>query len=81
MLVEKPREYTVRFDFLSREDAYGAISAHDAGFAYGHQGDELQQAGRQPLFERMNFGIHGDSRIAIVGKSACCCLPRNQLGC
>ena len=35
MLVEKPRDYTVRFEFLSRDDGeYAAIGANDAAFGY-----------------------------------------------
>ena len=76
MLVEKPREYTVRFEFLSRDDDFGAIGARDVGFWYGDASTQPQQAARHPLFEGLNFGIHGDSRIAVVGKSVChrCCL-------
>lgn len=69
MLVEKPREYTVRFEFLDRDDSYGAIGARDVGFVYSDDGNAAKQADRQLLFEGLNFGIHGDSRIAIVGRS------------
>ena len=63
MLVEKPQEYTVRFEFLSREDDHGAIGAHDACFQYeGKEGSGM-------MFEGLNFGIHCDSRVAIVGRN------------
>ena len=77
MLIEKPREYTVRFEFLDRDDnSYGAIGARDVGFMYGVEGNAKKQPDRRLLFEGLNFGIHGDSRIAIVGRSAYhgCCL-------
>ena len=89
MLVEKPRDYTVRFEFLSRDDGdYAAIGANDAAFGYetaaatedqsGGDGDDAgqqqqQQQQEEPqqrlLFEGLNFGVHKDSRVAIVGRN------------
>jgi len=76
MLVERPREYTVRFEFLGRDDGFAAIGAHDVGFGYDNEGLQLRQEDEGYLFDGLNFGIHGDSRIAVVGKSTphfCCC--------
>ena len=78
MLIEKPREYTVRFEFLGRDDGYAAIGAHDVGFGYS---DEGTQPLHNELFEGLNFGIHGDSRIAVVGKSTGCCCRRRRRCC
>ena len=60
VLIEKPREYKVCFEFQSRDDDFAAIGALDAGFGYD---------GGAPIFERLNFGVHGESRVAVVGRS------------
>ena len=58
-LLQKPKEYQVRFRFPSPPPLNPPVlGAHEVTFAYPN---------RQPLFERLNFGIDMKSRIAIVG--------------
>lgn len=58
-LLQKPKEYQVRFRFPSPPPLNPPVlGAHEVTFAYPK---------REPLFERLNFGIDMKSRIAIVG--------------
>ncbi len=58
-LLQKPKEYQVRFRFPSPPPINPPVlGAHEVTFAYRN---------REPLFERLNFGIDMNSRIAIVG--------------
>lgn len=58
-LLQKPKEYQVRFRFPSPPPLNPPVlGAHEMTFAYKN---------REPLFERLNFGIDMKSRIAIVG--------------
>lgn len=58
-LLQKPKEYQVKFRFPSPPPLNPPVlGAHEMTFGY---------ANREPLFERLNFGIDMKSRIAIVG--------------
>ncbi len=58
-LLQKPKEYQVRFRFPSPPPLNPPVlGAHEVTFAYPN---------REPLFEKLNFGIDMHSRIAIVG--------------
>jgi len=58
-LLEKPREYTVKFRFPETSTLQPPIlGLYDASFNYPDQ---------PPLFKNVEFGLDMDSRIAIVG--------------
>ena len=58
-LLQKPRDYLVRFRFPSPPPLNPPVlGAYEVTFAYGN---------REPLFDKLNFGIDMKSRIAIVG--------------
>ena len=58
-LLQKPKEYQVRFRFPSPPPLNPPVlGAYEVTFAYPD---------REPLFQRLNFGIDMTSRIAIVG--------------
>jgi ATP-binding cassette subfamily F protein 1 len=58
-LLQKPKEYQVKFRFPAPPPLNPPVlGAHEVTFRY---------ANREPLFERLNFGIDMKSRIAIVG--------------
>jgi len=58
-LISKPREYTVKFSFPSRDKLNPpCIGLHDVSFGYSNQ---------PLLFENVEFGMDMDSRVAIVG--------------
>jgi len=58
-LLQKPKEYQVKFRFPSPPPLNPPVlGAHEVTFAYEN---------REPLFEKLNFGIDMHSRIAIVG--------------
>lgn len=57
-ILEKHKDYVVRFQFLALEDNGPAVSLHDVGFAY--------ESGRQ-LLKKVNLGVDSNSRVAIVG--------------
>ena len=59
-LLEKPREYTVKFRFPETSQLQPPIlGLYNVSFNY---------EGQPPLFKDVEFGIDMDSRIAIVGK-------------
>ena len=66
VLVQKPCEYFVRFTFQSPETDHAAISALGAGFAYSDGQGKLQS---KQIFSGLDFGIHRDSRVAVVGRN------------
>ena len=66
VLVQKPCEYSVRFTFQSPETDHAAISALGAGFAYSDGQGKLQS---KQIFSGLDFGIHRDSRVAVVGRN------------
>jgi ATP-binding cassette subfamily F protein 1 len=58
-LLQKPKEYQVKFRFPTPPPINPPVlGAHEVTFGY---------ANREPLFEKLNFGIDMNSRIAIVG--------------
>ena len=58
-LLQRPKEYQVRFRFPSPPPLNPPVlGAYEVTFAYEN---------RDPLFERLNFGIDMTSRVAIVG--------------
>ncbi len=58
-LLQKPKEYQVRFRFPSPPPLNPPVlGAHEMTFAYRN---------REPLFDKLNFGIDMKSRVAIVG--------------
>jgi ATP-binding cassette subfamily F protein 1 len=58
-LLQKPKEYQVRFRFPSPPPLNPPVlGAHEMTFAYPK---------REPLFDKLNFGIDMKSRVAIVG--------------
>ena len=58
-LLQKPKEYQVRFRFPSPPPLNPPVlGAYDVTFGYEN---------REPLFDKLNFGIDMSSRIAIVG--------------
>ena len=58
-LLQKPKEYQVRFRFPSPPPLNPPVlGAYEVNFAYPN---------RPPLFQKLNFGIDMGSRIAIVG--------------
>ena len=59
-LLERPKEYVVKFRFPETSALQPPIlGLHDASFNY---------PGQAPLFKKVDFGIDMESRIAIVGK-------------
>ena len=59
-LLERPKEYIVKFRFPETSALQPPIlGLHDASFNY---------PGQAPLFKKVDFGIDMESRIAIVGK-------------
>ena len=59
-LLERPKEYLVKFRFPETSQLQPPIlGLHDASFNYPDQ---------PPLFKKVDFGIDMDSRVAIVGK-------------
>ena len=60
-LLERPKEYIVKFRFPETSALQPPIlGLHDASFNY---------PGQPPLFKKVDFGIDMESRVAIVGKS------------
>ena len=60
MLLEKPKEYTVRFRFPETSQLQPPIlGLYNVSFNY---------EGQPPLFKNVEFGIDMESRVAIVGK-------------
>merc|ERR1719150_2368996 len=58
-LLERPKEYIVKFRFLETSALQPPIlGLHEASFNY---------PGQPPLFKKVDFGIDMESRIAIVG--------------
>ncbi|CAM9857813.1 unnamed protein product [Ascophyllum nodosum] len=58
-LMDRPKEYTVKFTFSSPEDRVPSISVLDVSFGYTKN--------RAPLFENLRFKVDTDTRVAIVG--------------
>lgn len=59
-LLERPKEYVVRFRFPETSQLQPPIlGLYNASFAY---------PGQAPLFKKVEFGIDMESRVAIVGK-------------
>lgn len=63
-LLEKPKEYRVKFNLdAGDESEHGScIGVHQLGFAYAEQ---------PQLFTNLSFGLHTDTRVAIVGPNGC----------
>ena len=59
-LLERPKEYLVKFRFPETSQLQPPIMGlHDVSFNY---------PGQPPLFKKVDFGIDMESRIAIVGE-------------
>jgi len=59
-LLERPKEYIVKFRFPETSQLQPPIlGLYNASFAY---------AGQAPLFKKVDFGIDMESRVAIVGE-------------
>ena len=58
-LLQKPKDYQVKFRFPSPPPLNPPVlGAYEVTFRYGE---------REPLFDKLNFGIDMESRVAIVG--------------
>ncbi|CAM9325336.1 unnamed protein product [Scytosiphon promiscuus] len=58
-LMDRPKEYTVKFILSSPEDRVPSISVLDVSFGYRDD--------REPLFQDLRFKVDTDTRVAIVG--------------
>lgn len=56
-LLERPREYQVKFALQSPDDGDGAVSVQDVHFGYA----------KRSLFRGVSFRLDGSSRVALVG--------------
>ena len=63
VLLEKPREYSVKFRFPSAEDDRPTIAVLDAGYTI--------PGWDKPLYQNLRFSVHSKSRIALVGPNGC----------
>jgi len=58
-LLEKPKLYSVKFEFLSPADTEFTINVNSASFTY--------PGAKHPIFTDINFGLDCGDRVAIVG--------------
>eukprot|EP00915_Cephaloidophora_sp_WS-2016_P000133 GHVH01000217.1.p1 GENE.GHVH01000217.1~~GHVH01000217.1.p1 ORF type:complete len:716 (+),score=184.61 GHVH01000217.1:26-2173(+) len=58
-LLEKPKLYNVKFDFLSPEDTNYTINVNSVSFTY--------PGAKKAIFNDLNFGLDSGDRVAIVG--------------
>eukprot|EP00903_Cladosiphon_okamuranus_P006151 g6052.t1 len=58
-LMDRPKEYTVKFMLTSPDDRVPSISVLDVSFGYGKD--------RADLFKDLRFKVDTDTRVAIVG--------------
>ena len=63
VLLDKPREYSVKFRFPSASDDRPTIAVLDAGYTV--------PGWKEPLYSDLRFSVHSQSRIALVGPNGC----------